>query len=231
LTTKSTPEDKGSPTTDHSGYIGLERNWRNPMIVTARLPFVLAAQIALLIAMAVGAAGEALAQQPSQAQVNAIRQACRADFKKHCARVSPNNSTRAMACLRQNVASLSSPCQQAMGAAAAPNVAAAPATPTAPAAPPAAAPATAAATPAAAAAPSRAQLGRIRQACNTDFRKHCKGVRPDGAAALACLNRNAATLSGRCQQTLSGAAGAGTATAAEPRPKKSSRWVPPWMRR
>ena len=43
----------------------------------------------LLIVAAVGAASEALAQQPSQAQVNAIRQSCRNDYMAHCSSVTP----------------------------------------------------------------------------------------------------------------------------------------------
>jgi hypothetical protein len=37
-------------------------------------------RMALLMAAMVGAASEALAQQPSQAQLNAIRQSCRSDY-------------------------------------------------------------------------------------------------------------------------------------------------------
>jgi hypothetical protein len=71
-------------------------------------------------------------------------------------------------------------------------------------------------------APSRAQQGRIRQACGADYRTHCAGIPPGGAAALACLKRNAPTLSGACQQALGAAAGGdaapAAAAAAEPAP-------------
>jgi hypothetical protein len=61
-----------------------------------------------------------VAQQPAQAaptqgQVAAIRQACRADYQAHCASV-PTGGSAALACLQQNAQSLSAPCQQALGA-------------------------------------------------------------------------------------------------------------------
>jgi hypothetical protein len=61
-----------------------------------------------------GWAGSAAAQQPSQAQVNAIRAACRSDFQAHCAGVQPGGAA-ALACLKKNVAALSSGCQKAVG--------------------------------------------------------------------------------------------------------------------
>ncbi len=48
----------------------------------------------------------ALAQQPSKAQTDAIRQSCRADYQSHCADV-PTGGKEALACLQQNAASLS----------------------------------------------------------------------------------------------------------------------------
>lgn len=67
------------------------------------------------------ASGQVAAQQPaptgqsSQAQVNAVRQACRGDYMAHCSSV-PTGGPAALACLQQNLQSLSGPCQQAVGA-------------------------------------------------------------------------------------------------------------------
>ena len=110
------------------------------------MPKSLARSIAALaIAML---AVPALAQQPTDEQISAIRASCRSDFMAHCAGV-PRGGADALRCLKQNVAQLSPGCQAAVNAvgpkptpttpAAAP---AAPSTPSAP-APAAAAPPTA----------------------------------------------------------------------------------------
>lgn len=178
---------------------------------------------ALLIMAAIGIAGEALAQ--SQAQVNAIRQSCRNDYMAHCSSVTPGGPA-ALQCLQQHASSLSGPCQQAVAAIKAPaaaktkakaETAAAPAkaTPPAETAAPAAAPATPA-TPAKAAkaASKKAQLAAVRRACGADYRTHCHGIPPGGAASIDCLKRNARTLSAACQHALSGVAAAAKSKAA-----------------
>src|SRR5438128_10731487 len=68
----------------------------------------------LVLAALLGMAGEAAAQ-PNQAQAGAIRQACRADYGAHCAGV-PTGGQAALACLQRNMASLSPPCRDAVGA-------------------------------------------------------------------------------------------------------------------
>jgi hypothetical protein len=88
--------------------------------------------------------GQAVAQQPTQAQRDAIRQSCRSDFMANCSGVTPGGK-EALDCLKQNLAKLSAPCQAAVNAItpAAPASAPAPAAtvaPTAPQAPSAAAP-------------------------------------------------------------------------------------------
>ena len=61
----------------------------------------------LLGALLVGSfADTALAQQPTQAQANAIRQSCRADYQAHCSNA-PTGGTAALQCLKDNAASLS----------------------------------------------------------------------------------------------------------------------------
>jgi hypothetical protein len=100
----------------------------------------------------------ALAQQPTQEQIGAIRSNCRSDFMSNCSGV-PRGGAEALRCLRDHMAQLSPGCRTAVSAAtpaAAPKVAeppaGAPAAPaTTPAAPPA--PAPAAAAPSAPAAP------------------------------------------------------------------------------
>ena len=61
------------------------------------------------------AAPPAAAPQPTQAQIAAIRQACRADYQAHCATV-PTGGAASLQCLQHNAPGLSAPCQQALGA-------------------------------------------------------------------------------------------------------------------
>ena len=187
-------------------------------------PFLHTAQVMLLIAGTIGAADEALAQQPSQAQINAIRQSCRNDYMAHCASV-PAGGAAALGCLQQHAASLSGSCQQAVNAIKAPTPAVAkakaPPAKAAPAAAPAetAAPAAPAATAKAAPAKSKkAQLASVRRACSADYITHCHGIPPGGAAAVGCLKRNAATLSPACQQALGAVAAATSTLASAPAP-------------
>jgi hypothetical protein len=170
---------------------------------------------AVLVAAAIGVAGDALAQQPSQAQLNALRSSCRGDYMAHCASV-PTGGAPALNCLKQHMSALSGGCQSAVNAispAAPPGHAVATAPASAPAAAPVAPPPTvqaapAAAPPAATAArkPSPAQrqaeAKAIGQACRADYRVHCAGIPPGGGASLACLKRNARTLSRGCLAAL-----------------------------
>lgn len=54
----------------------------------------------------------------------------------------------------------------------------------------------------ASASPTAAQQQAIRSACPNDFRSHCAGVSPGGAAALQCLEKNVASLSSACQSAV-----------------------------
>src|SRR5262245_56975001 len=196
---------------------------------------------AVLVAATIGVAGDALAQQPSQAQLNALRSSCRNDYMAHCSSV-PTGGAPALNCLKQHMSALSSGCQSAVSAispktpapAGVPAVAAAPATaapsappPTmqaAPASPPMiqAAPAAspAAAPPAAARKASlsqrQAELKAIGRACRADYQVHCAGIPPGGSASFACLRRNLRTLSKPCLQALAGAATIAAAQGAGP---------------
>jgi hypothetical protein len=51
--------------------------------------------------------------------------------------------------------------------------------------------------------PTKAQEAAIRSACQGDFASYCSGVKPGGSEALACLKRNAASLSAACQTAVS----------------------------
>ncbi|MEW6643517.1 MAG: cysteine rich repeat-containing protein [Pseudomonadota bacterium] len=210
----------------------------------------LAAQAFLIVATCLALTAPVASQQPTQAQRDAIRAACRSDYEAHCASVQPGGKA-ALMCLQKNMASLSQPCQRAVNAvvgAAAPETqpvpaspppasstaaappalpapAAAPSTPAAPVASPATQAAPSAAPPAAGTAakaaaatgakrPSQAQVGAIRAACRGDYQAVCAGVPTGGAAALNCLQKNAATLSAPCRQAVDAAGGAATASEA-----------------
>ncbi|MGH7060166.1 MAG: hypothetical protein ACREFH_07270, partial [Stellaceae bacterium] len=69
----------------------------------------------LVLIMPTGSVPPAFAQQPSQAQIGAVRQNCPADYQKYCASV-PAGGQASLACLQQNAASLSAPCRQAVAA-------------------------------------------------------------------------------------------------------------------
>lgn len=176
----------------------------------------------LTVFLGLGIVNSALAQQPSQAQQNAVRSACRSDYMAHCSSV-PTGGKQALDCLRQNIASLSSACQKAVnaigGGPAAQPPAAAPAQPATPqpapavAAPPAvSAPA---APPAAAAAPPapvrypplspRQEFAIVRFSCGPDYQAMCGGVPFGGGRVASCLRANAPSLSPRCRRALMGA--------------------------
>ena len=150
------------------------------------------------------AATSTAAKKPTDAQVAAIRSACRSDYPKVCAGV-PAGGAPALQCLDKNKSKVSSPCQQALNAAgggAAP--AAGGASTAAPAAGSAAAPA--------AAPPAvivlrpmrpREELFVLRSACGGDVRSLCGGVAPGGGRIVQCLATNAASLSPACKDVLS----------------------------
>ncbi|MGC1575328.1 MAG: hypothetical protein WA813_04260, partial [Beijerinckiaceae bacterium] len=71
---------------------------------------------AIITLALLGLSAPAGAQQPSQAQISAIRSSCAADYRAHCAGV-PTGGMPALNCLRQNVDKLSAACQTAVNAA------------------------------------------------------------------------------------------------------------------
>src|SRR5882757_3901832 len=149
------------------------------------------------------AAASTTAKKPSNAQVAAIRTACRSDYQRSCAGV-PTGGAAALNCLDKNKSKLSVGCQQAVGAAgggAAPAAGGAPAT--AATASPAAAPTTAPA-PALVLRPMRPreELLVLRSACGGDVRALCGGVAPGGGRIMQCLAAQAASLSPACTDVL-----------------------------
>jgi hypothetical protein len=180
------------------------------------------------------AAMPASSQQPTSAQRDAIRSACRADYEAHCASVPPGGAA-SLQCLQQNMSALSSACQMAVRTVepATENKAEPKAEPktenkveskpeTAPAAATSKPAAEAAPTPATkmnsaapAAQPSSAQVAAIRSACRSDYPKVCAGVPTGGAAALQCLEKNKTKLSASCEKAVAAASG-GAAPAAAP---------------
>lgn len=143
--------------------------------------------------MALVAGGKiAAAQQPTQAQADAIRQSCRADYQAHCSTVPPGGSG-ALQCLRSNLASLSPGCQSAVGASSGNSAGAAPAAPPATGAGPATPPPP---------MPTRQQAMMMRQACGMDFRRWCQGVALGGGRALTCLADHRESLSETCRDAL-----------------------------
>jgi hypothetical protein len=144
------------------------------------------------------------AKKPSDAQVAAVRSACRSDYQKNCAGV-PTGGAPALQCLEKNKSKLSASCQTAVTAAS--GGAATPATGGAPAA---AATTTPGAAPATAPAPvivlrpmrPREELFVLRSACGGDVRALCGGVQPGGGRIIQCLATQAASLSPACKDVL-----------------------------
>src|SRR6202035_2226766 len=170
---------------------------------------------------------QAAAQQPTEAQRDAIRAACRSDFMADCSGVQPGGK-EAFECLLRNDAKLSPSCQAAVNAAAPkaaePAAAAAPAS-AVPAQSETAPPATKVerAPPGIQVAPTEAQndqLKSVQQACTlNDFVAHCSWIAPGNPEILLCLKGNAADLSPNCQaavQALPAAPAPAAATPAEP---------------
>jgi hypothetical protein len=144
------------------------------------------------------AAGSA-AKKPTDAQIAAIRSACRSDYPKVCAGV-PTGGAPALQCLDKNKSKVSSGCQQAL------NVAGGGAAPAATGAPAGSAAAPAAAAPAVIVLRPmrpREELFVLRSACGGDVRSLCGGVAPGGGRIVQCLATNAASLSPACKDVLS----------------------------
>ncbi len=134
-------------------------------------------------AMLCGLAAPAAAQ-PSETQIEAIREHCRSDFMAHCSGV-PRGGEAALQCLQQNRASLSPACGQAVAAIS-----------------PAAAPSAA---PHVQPAPQPGQQEGFLQHCMAELRSHCVNVMPGGGREMRCLMESRESLSPTCREALAAA--------------------------
>jgi Cysteine rich repeat len=153
--------------------------------------------------------------QPTEAQKEAVKSACRSDYMAHCSSVTPGGE-EALQCLAKNMSSLSGSCQSAVKAI---EASAQPKSePAKTESAPAAAPKTETAKPAeapkgeskpaattSAKKPTDAQISAIRSACRGDYPKVCAGVPTGGAPALECLEKNKARVSAGCSKALAAA--------------------------
>jgi hypothetical protein len=151
-----------------------------------------------LLVISSGLVSPAVAQQPSQAQISAIRQACPADYQRYCSDV-PTGGSASLACLKRNAQSLSEPCQHAVAALGSPP----PATP-ATTAPGTATPATAAPAARTYAPPMspRQEAMLLRRACGMDYQTYCSAVPFGGGRVIECLRENRPSLSRQCRSAL-----------------------------
>lgn len=139
-----------------------------------------------------------IAAEPTPAERDAIRSACRSDFISHCASVQPGGE-EALKCLLRHDTQLSEACRSAVSAIV-------PKSEPAPKEPAATAPATkGAGTPVA--APAHTQVDQtkiIRQACTLDdLMAHCSWIQPSSPELVLCLKANAADLSPSCRAAVS----------------------------
>ncbi len=141
------------------------------------------------------AAGAQTAAQPTEAQRDAVKSACRSDFMAQCSGVTPGGAA-ALSCLQKHSARLSALCQQAVaaiGAAGAPAAGAGAATA---AAPPATRPA---------GMPvfsPREEAMIVRETCGPDFRAFCRMVPIGGGRVISCLRDNLQRVSPACHRVL-----------------------------
>jgi hypothetical protein len=138
-------------------------------------------------------AGVASAQQPTQAQANAVKQSCRSDYQSHCASV-PTGGRAALNCLQEHLIDLSPACQSAVSAAEGRTT---PNSPAATQAKPMPHPRM----------PMRQEAALLRQSCGADYRSYCQGVQLGGGRALECLAQNQQRLSPSCKGALAEAHG------------------------
>jgi hypothetical protein len=148
-----------------------------------------------------GFAGATSAQQPTQAQIGAIKQSCRSDYQANCSGV-PTGGSAALQCLQGHVANLSPSCQTAVNATMGGGTTRPP--------PQSSSQGSSQSMPPAAPPPAmspRDEMMLVRRSCGGDFRAYCQGVRLGGGRALSCLAANEQRLSPPCQGALAEARG------------------------
>jgi hypothetical protein len=171
-------------------------------------------RVALLALLGAFVAEHPLGAQPSPAEVQAIRSACRSDFISHCLGVQPGGR-EALECLASHAPQLSAACGAAVSAVTARSDAAKPAPQGASpektnAQPETAVTAESPATSAPAAEPSPQQeLAAVSKVCTlSDVAAHCSFIAPNNPELVLCLKANAADLSPACHAAVTGLAAA-----------------------
>ena len=161
-----------------------------------------------LLVISLGLVSPAVAQKPSQAQINAVRQACPADYQTYCSNV-PAGGSASLACLKRNAQSLSEPCRRAVAAIGGPAAAAQHPPATSSTASTTTAPGAAEVTPAAPAArpygppmSPRQEAMLLRRACGMDYQTYCSAVPSGGGRVVECLRENGPSLSRQCRSAL-----------------------------
>ena len=149
-------------------------------------------------------AATSTSSKPSNANIAAIRSACRSDYSRVCAGV-PTGGAPALQCLEKNKSRVSAACQKAVAAV---SDHAAPPTAGGTAVPATEATASPAGAPAAAVLVLRPMRPReelfvLRSACGLDARALCAGVAPGGGRLMQCLAARSASLSPDCRDVLS----------------------------
>jgi hypothetical protein len=148
--------------------------------------------------------------QPSPAEVEAIRGACRSDFISHCMGVQPGGR-EALECLASHAPQLSAACGAAVSTVAPKSDTAMPDSQKADAERANAQPETpvAAESPAASAAAATPQreLAAVSKACTlSDVAAHCSFIAPNNPELVLCLRANATDLSPACHAVVTGLA-------------------------
>ena len=176
-------------------------------------------RVALLALLGAFVPGHPLTAQPSPAEVQAIRSACRSDFISHCMGVQPGGR-EALECLASHAPQLSAACGAAVSAVTAKSDAAKPdtakpvpqnaetekANAQSEAAVTAESPATTA--PAAEQSPQQ-ELAAVSKVCTlSDVAAHCSFIAPNNPELVLCLRANAADLSPACHAVVTGLAAA-----------------------
>jgi hypothetical protein len=170
-------------------------------------------RVALLALLGALAQGHPVGAQPSPAEVEAIRAACRSDFISHCTGVRPGGR-EALECLASHTPQLSAACGAAVSAVTAKSDAAKP-DPRKPDAENAnAETAVTAESPAATSASAAGQspqqdLAAVSKVCTlSDVAAHCSFIAPNDPELVLCLKANAADLSPACHAVVTGIAAA-----------------------
>jgi hypothetical protein len=167
-------------------------------------------KLATIIGLTFAALAPALAQQPSSAQLQAVRSSCRSDFISHCSGVQPGGRD-ALECLMRNSSQLSAACGRAVAAivpksdtaksdAGKPDTGKSD-TPAAQTPQPSS---TVVAQQASTPQSAQDQLAAVGRACTLDDASHCSWIKSDNPELLLCLKANAAQLSQACQSVVLG---------------------------